>query len=160
MAALTGFTADPNATANNFDPLPDGKYRAAITESGTKTTNDGTGEYLKLTFSVLDGDHKGRKLWVNLNLWHRSEEARKFSRAELSLVCKAAGRLAARDSEELHGIPMILDVRQKRDKDGEVRNVIKQYLPDGPVTDARPPSAFAPPASPLANTPFWLGSKA
>ena len=33
-----------------------------------KATKAGTGQYLQLGFQILDGPHKGRKLWARLNL--------------------------------------------------------------------------------------------
>ena len=62
MANLHGFDANQVDPASNFDPLPAGKYLAAIIESEMKPTKAGTGNYLALTFQVLDGPHKGRML--------------------------------------------------------------------------------------------------
>ena len=68
MADLNGFDAtnvEPNA---GFDPIPAGKYVAAITASAMKPTKNGKGEYLELEMEVLEGPFKGRKLWDRLTL--------------------------------------------------------------------------------------------
>jgi len=62
MANLSGFNAhevDPNTS---FDPIPADKYLAAITASEMKPTKNGNGSYLELTFSVLEGEYRGRTL--------------------------------------------------------------------------------------------------
>ena len=74
MAYLNNFDANTVDPATSFDPLPAGKYVAAITESQMKPTKSGNGHYLELTFDVLDdgspagSKYKGRKVWARLNL--------------------------------------------------------------------------------------------
>src|SRR5205823_847825 len=59
MADLHGFNANDIEPSANFEPLPAGSYLAAITESEMMDTKAGTGQYVKLTFQVLDGPSKG-----------------------------------------------------------------------------------------------------
>ena len=68
MANLNGFNANEVDPAVGFDPIPAGKYLAIITESEMKPTKAGTGQYLQLTFQVLEGQYKGRLVWARLNL--------------------------------------------------------------------------------------------
>ena len=128
MANLNNFNAgdvDPNFA---FDPIPAGNYVAAITNSEMKPTKKGTGQYLELTFQVLEGEYKGRLLWARLNLDNPDAQAVKIARAELSAVCRAVGVLAPKDSVELHNVPLVLKVDCKNRKDtGEPANVIKSY---------------------------------
>ncbi|HPM22960.1 MAG TPA: DUF669 domain-containing protein [Phycisphaerae bacterium] len=128
MAGLNNFNAndvDPNFA---FDPIPPGNYTAVITASEMKPTKKGTGQYLELTFQVVEGEHKGRLLWARLNLDNPDAQAVKIARAELSAVCRAVGVLAPKDSVELHNVPLVLKVDCKNRKDtGEPANVIKSY---------------------------------
>jgi len=128
MANLSGFdanTVDPNFA---FDPIPAGNYTAVITASEMKKTKKGTGQYLKLTFQVIEGEHKGRNLWARLNLDNPDAQAVKIARAELSAICRAVGVLAPKDSVELHNLPLMIKVGVKnRDDNGEPTNVIKGY---------------------------------
>lgn len=128
MANLNGFDAtavDPNFA---FDPVPAGKYTAVITASEMKPTKKGTGQYLELTFQVIEGEHKGRNLWARLNLDNPGATAVKIARAELSAICRAVGVLAPKDSTELHNLPLVIKVGVKnRDDNGEQTNVIKGY---------------------------------
>lgn len=143
MANLNGFNANDVDPAVGFDPIPAGRYLAAITDSVMKPTKAGDGAYLELTFQVLEGQHKGRLLWARLNLDHPKAETVKYARAELSAICRAVGVMAPRDSVELHNIPLVIHVAHKRRADtGEVSHVIKGY--------ARRESP-APPAAPAGN---------
>ncbi len=132
MANLNGFDAnavDPNFT---FDPVPAGKYTAVITASEMKPTKKGTGQYLELTFQIIEGEHKGRSLWARLNLDNPDATAVRIARAELSAICRAVGVLAPKDSVELHNLPLTIKVGVKnRDDNGEPTNVIKGYEKKG-----------------------------
>ncbi|MGD9126460.1 MAG: DUF669 domain-containing protein, partial [Planctomycetia bacterium] len=66
MANLNGFDANQVDPSTSFDPIPAGKYVAVITESEMKDTKSGVGQYLQLTFDIIDGKYKGRKLWSRL----------------------------------------------------------------------------------------------
>lgn len=128
MASLNGFNANEVDPAVGFDPIPAGKYLAIITETEMKPTKAGTGQYLQLTFQVLEGEHKGRLVWARLNLDNPSEMAVKIARAELSSICRAIGVMAPKDSIELHNLPLVIKVGcKKRDDTGDITNEIKGY---------------------------------
>ena len=128
MANLNGFNANEVDPAVGFDPIPAGKYLAIITESEMKPTKAGTGQYLQLTFQVLDGPYKGRLVWARLNLDNPSDMAVKIARAELSSICRAVGVLAPKDSIELHDLPLTITVGcKKRDDTAEMTNEVKGY---------------------------------
>ena len=149
MANLNGFNAnevEPNAS---FEPIPAGKYLAAITESAMKPTKSGNGSFLELTFSILDGEYKGRALWARLNLNNPNATAVKISRGELSAICRAVGVMQPTDSAELHNIPLLITVKlKKRTDNDELTNEIKGYEPkaiatgqpqQAPANDSTPP---------------------
>ena len=73
MANLSGFDANRVEPSTDFDPLPAGKYLAVITDSEMKPTKAGTGNYLELTFEIIEGQHKGRRAWARLNLINGNE---------------------------------------------------------------------------------------
>jgi len=128
MANLNGFNATEVEPTSNFDPLPAGKYLAAITESEMKPTKNGGGSYLQLTFTVIEGEYKNRVLWARLNLNNPNATAVKVARAELSAICHAVGVMQPRDSIELHNLPLVIVVKlRKREDTGELTNDIKGY---------------------------------
>ena len=151
MANLKGFDAQQVEPAAAFEPIPAGKYLAAITESEFKPTKNGSGQYLQLTFQLLEGDHKGRIQWARLNLENSNATAVKLARAELSAICHAVGVMQPKDSLELHNIPLVIDVRLKKRPDtGELTNEIKGY--------AKKETAAAAPAQAPSSTPPWARS--
>ncbi len=128
MTDLNGFNATEVEPTTSFEPLPAGKYIAAITESEMKATKSGTGSYLQLTFTVLEGEYKGRILWARLNLNNPNATAVKIARSELSAICHAVGVMQPRDSVDLHNLPLVITVKvKKRTDNDELTNEIKGY---------------------------------
>jgi len=150
MANLNGFNANDVEPSTSFDPLPAGKYLAAITGSEMKSTKAGDGSYLELTLTVLEGEYKNRTLWARLNLDNPNKLAVKIARSELSAICRAVGVMQPRDSVELQNLPLVVTVKvKKRDDTGDLVNEIKGY--------AKKESAAGQPqqAATGDNTPPW-----
>lgn len=151
MADLRGFDANNVEPAGDFEPIPAGKYLAVITDSEMKPTKAGTGNYLQLTFQIIEGPYSNRLLWARLNLDNPNDTARKIAQGELSALCRAVGVLAPNDSVELHNLPLVIHVRcKKRSDTGEITNEIKGYSKK--ETPPPPPSNSAPAAK---STPPW-----
>ena len=130
MADLNGFNAHEVEPTASFEAIPAGKYLASITESEMKPTKNGGGSYLQLTFTILDGEHKGRVVWARLNLVNPNQTAVKIAQSELSAVCRAVGVMTPRDSCELHNIPLLVAVKvKKREDTSELANEVKGYEP-------------------------------
>jgi hypothetical protein len=146
---LGEFNANEQEPMRTFEALPIGKYLAIISaseERQVKTNPDAT--YLALEFQVIDGQYKGRKLFVNLNLNNPNPEAVRIARAELGAICKAVGVLTPRDSSQLHDLPLALDVRMQKRKDtGEIQNKIVAYLPKAEIHRMTTSSAATAPAT-------------
>ncbi len=128
MANLNGFNAHEVDPTTEFDPVPAGQYLAVITESEMKPTKNNNGSYLQLTFEILEGEYKGRKLWARLNLNNPSETAVKIARAELSAICRAVNVMQPKDSVELHNLPLAITVKcKKRSDTDDLTNEIAKY---------------------------------
>jgi hypothetical protein len=150
MADLHGFDASQVEPSSNLNPIPAGKYLAAITESEMKPNKAGTGSYLQLTFQILEGEHKNRILWSRLNLDNPNDTAVKIARGELSALCRAVGVMAPKDSCELHNLPLLIHVRcKKRSDSGEIANEIKGF------SKKESPAAASQPAVSAAGAPPW-----
>ena len=65
---FTKFDADTIDTSDNYDPIPEGTYECVVEKTEMLPTKKGDGSYLKLTFSVIDGQYDGRKFFTNFNL--------------------------------------------------------------------------------------------
>lgn len=147
MANLKGFDAATVEPATAFEPIPAGKYLAVLTDSEMKPTKSGQGSFLELTFEVLDGEFKGRKVWARLNLDHPNPLTVKIARAELSALCRAVGVLTPKDSTELHNLPLLITVRVKKGKEDEVYNEVKGF--------AKNDAAAGKPQQATTNAPPW-----
>lgn len=173
MAYIGNFDASIVAPATEFQALPSGEYLMAITESEMKETKGGTGQYLQMSFTVLNcavQEHLGRKVFVRLNLINANQTAVDIAQRELSAICHAVGVLKLQDSQKLHDLPMVCKVQHIPAK-GEFAesNKISAYKPASeygkgkpgaptpprlapqpprPVAPVADPAPFAPPAYP------------
>jgi len=155
MASLGGFNAAQVEPTSEFEPIPAGKYLAVITESEIKPTKSGQGQYLQLTFQVLDGPYKNRQLWSRLNLQNPNAQAVQIAKAELSAICRAVGVMTPQDSQDLHHLPLTISVKLVRREDtGDMTNEIKGYAPKaaGNAPAVAPVPTPAAPANAYANT--------
>jgi hypothetical protein len=146
MADLQGFDAT-QVPPGSFDPLPPGRYPAVIVASEMKATKTGTGNYLEVVLEVIEGEHKGRRLWDRLNIKNPNAQAEQIAKATLSAICHAVGVLQPRDSSELHDLPLAVQVAvEQRDDTGQPRNVVRGYAKlTGPTVVDDDVASSAPP---------------
>ena len=142
--AVLNFNANEVEPQQELKPLPEGEYKVAVTASESKRNKKDNGTLLQLTFDVLDGEHRGRKLWVYLNLDHPNATAVEIAKSELSAICHAVGVLTPKDSVELHNRPLIASVKlEKRKDNGELSNRVKGYKSLKAAAESTPAPAMA-----------------
>ena len=123
-----GFNPYDHAPMAHYDPVPAGRYLAAVVESDVRPTRAGDGQYVELRFEILGGDYRGRSVFTRLNLWNPSDAAVAMAQAELSSLCRAMGARHLVDTHELHDVPVFIDVeRRSRRDNGEITNAIRRY---------------------------------
>ncbi|MDA0341184.1 MAG: DUF669 domain-containing protein, partial [Proteobacteria bacterium] len=130
MANL-GTTFDATSVEPNkpLEVLPPGKYPAQIVSSDMRVTKDGMGQYLLVELDVLDGPYQGRKLFDRLNLVNANPQTVEIAQRTLSAICHATARMQVQDSEELHLIPLLVDVQVQPPKNGYGESNKLRYLP-------------------------------
>jgi hypothetical protein len=139
--AFDASTVEPNKP---FELLPPGRYVVQIVNSEMRPTKDGRGQLLWLELDVLEGELAGRKLFDRLNLVNANPTTVEIAQRTLSAICHALGQMRVDDSEQLHLIPLIADVRVQPPKDGyDAQNSIR-YLPLEQRPAARPGAVSAP----------------
>ena len=155
--AIFAQTFDANSVEpSNFDVYPAGKYLSQIVSSEMRPTKDGRGQYLFLELDILEGPFAGRKLFDRLNLVNDNPDTVDIATRTLSSICRATGQMQVKDSEQLHLIPLIADVRVRPPKGqyGESNSI--RYLPRNaaaaPAPATRTPAGYAAPASAPATT--------
>ena len=143
MAKLGGFNPEQHEEVKSFEPIPKGTYVAMIVDSEMRQTRAADGEYLKLTFEIIDGTYSRRLIWTNLNLRNKNPKAVEIANRNLASICRAVHHMKPlEDSEELHNKAIKIKVDIREAQNGyDASNEIKGYAP---ATDAPPQVASAP----------------
>ena len=151
--AQFNFDASQVAPQQSVGPLPAGTYLAHIIESDVQPLKSGNGEGLKLTFEIIDGQFKGRRVYENLNIRHTSEDTQRIAQSQLSALCHAVNVIKLMDTAALHFKPVRINVTV-REAVGQYKasNNIKGYEAAGGGISA---PAIAPTPAPVAETPAW-----
>lgn len=111
MAQLpSAFNATQHEDMNDYSTIPEGDYMASIVKSEMKDTRNGDGKYLNIQLKVIGGKYNGRTLFTMLNLINNNATAVEIAQKELATICRACGKVQVADSNELHGIPMLVSV--------------------------------------------------
>jgi hypothetical protein len=146
---MAGFgKIDFNQVHATNELLPAGMYQAIITSSGGDPNDERTGEdglvssrsgkgrYLPMTFEIIDGDYKGRKVFKNFNLENTNEQAVKIAQGEIKELLQAIGwdfvtkPCGPDDTSEIHMIPITLQISIEVNKQtGDEQNNIKHFKP-------------------------------
>lgn len=124
--------------ADDFAPLPAGTYTARITSGELCNAKSGTPGY-KLCFRVLEGEHTGRLLW--LDLW--------LTAAALPMAKRDLAKLGVTTLEQLEaplppGIRCTVRVALRTDDDGTQFNRVRSFDVTGIDDDPTADPDFAP----------------
>lgn len=138
----------PESTGGAYDPLPAGWYTAMIAGADLQATKDGSGQYIKIKYSITGPSHQGRVVFGNLNIKNRSAKAEEIGRAQLGELMRAIGLARVQDTDQLIGgnLSIKLDIRPARTdassgKTYDAQNEVKGYkVVGGSTTAAAMPS--------------------
>lgn len=150
MADLGGFNANQvEPSSGDFEALSPGKYEVMVTATEKVENSNGSGQHLKLTFTVVRGEFEGKPIWHRLNLWHQNGgKVVQIAQGQLSAICHAVGILTPRDSTDLHNLPLLVTVKQETYDEGKISNKITSFAPrDGAAPVVTAPQAPAAPSS-------------
>jgi hypothetical protein len=135
----------------NYDPLPEAFYTCSISKVEDKATKAGTGRYLEFTFTIIDGDYSGRKLWSRVNYDNPSIKAVEIATKQLTSIAHATGVLTVNESTLPQFIDKLIDVHcyvVPADGTNKAKNEIDQYRPTGGTAPQAANTATAAPAKP------------
>lgn len=153
---MANFSFDASAVAPQVTNgvIPAGTYLAHITESDIRTLGSGNGQGLKLTFEIIDGQHKGRKVWDNLNIQHNNETTQRIAQAQLSALCHAVNVIKLEDTSALHYKPVKIKVtvREAEGKYQESNNIKGYESAYGAIPAPVAPTA---PSADAPKAPAW-----
>ena len=156
MASLT-FDASTVAPQASSGPVPAGTYLAQCVDSDVQPLKSGNGTGLKLTFEIIDGQYKGRRIWENLNIQHSNEDTQRIAQSQLSALCHAVNVIKLQDTAALHHKPVTIKVVVREAKgEYQASNNIKGYeSAGGSIPAFLAPAADAAPAAPVSKAPAW-----
>ena len=139
---------------SDFELLPPNWYNVELSDAKVKNTKAGNGKYLEVTLTVLDGEHKSRKIWARFNLKNANHQAEEIGARELAGLGIACGLTVISDSAELNGRAVVAKVKIKAKDGQEPENAVVAYKACGEET-AAPAAArpTAPAARPAAAAP-------
>ena len=110
--ALINFDASKVSPLGVFDPLPAGDYVVQITDGDMVKASTG-GTLIKLTFTVMSGPYKNRKIFENLSVKHDNKTTEEISLRALSAICRAINNVHPKVVEDLFNIPFVVRVSIK-----------------------------------------------
>lgn len=129
MSFIETFNAADYApsTRTEFTPLPAGWYLSTIHSAEVKATKAGNGEYIKLRYNLVGGEHAGRVVFGNLNTRNSSEKAQEIGRQQLGEIMRCIGLATIQDTDQLVGGTLEIKLSVRDDPQWGVSNEVKGF---------------------------------
>ena len=145
-----GFDTNSVPPQDDFEVLPPGKYPVMIDKVEVRQTKAGTGYYISLTLTVLDGTAKNRKLFDNINIANPSDKCVEIGLRQLAALGKAVGLQAITDTSELLNRYCLAHVKVK-DNANDIRtySAFDQQFLDTSIATQPPPQQYPPVQAPI-----------
>lgn len=135
-----GFDTATVPPMDDVIPIPPGKYTCLIEKAEIKKTKTGTGHGLAVSFSVVEGNHTGRKVFDFINIENLNNVCQEIGRRVLSALVQGVGLQRLGPVAELVNKVVVAHVKVKGD-----RNDVRTY--SAPVAAPAPP--FVPGSYPV-----------
>ncbi len=119
-----------NVKSNNFAPLPEGKYNAFITESKMADTKAGDLS-LKVTFTIADGEQKGKKIFDQYILKHSNPKVTEISHGKIKSLMENGGHPNPNKlggPQELEGLKVGIKTKIQRSEEYGDKAVVSYFL--------------------------------
>ena len=143
MASLNGGFKQSEVPDSKFDALPEGEYRALITESEVKPTKAKDGSLINLKWQILDGPYKNRTVFDRVNWKNSNPTAQTIGRQQLKKIAKAVGAPEEfSDTSILHMKPCLIVIKVG-EYNGEPNNEVKGYKAALPSSSTQAPATTA-----------------
>ena len=155
MAQLN-FDASKVDPQDSFSALPAGTYVAVIESTEVKGTKTGSGQYIKAKYRIIDGQHKNRVIFGNINVVNANKQAEEIGQRQLSSLCHAVGVLQLQDTQQLHNKPVKIKVKVRVDESGKYddSNDISGFEQVGNASPASTAAEAAQAAPPAPSAPW------
>lgn len=122
------FDARTIETTDTFELLPSAWYKAFIEDVTIMPTKKRDGNYMMIKFKVLEGKHKNRVVFTNLNIDNPNQKTVEIAQKNLASLCKCVELFVIKDTDQLIGKQLQIKIGVTEGRDGyEPRNDVKGY---------------------------------
>ena len=126
---FTGFDADQQDDYGDFDAIPKGWYLVLITNIERPEKDGVLVGYMKIEYTVADGNFKGRKVWDMCHMWNAGAKAQKtqeIAKRQFGKICRCVNVPKPANGEALYNIPMGVKIAHE-EYQGEMKEKVKDY---------------------------------
>lgn len=102
MSNLNGLYDENAEVAGDFEVFEAGVYPTQLIESDIAPTSAGTGKLFKYKAEIVDGEHKGRLVFGQMNLQNPNATATKIGQGEFAALRLVTGVASPEDTADLH----------------------------------------------------------
>lgn len=95
--------------------VPEGKYKVMIDNEEPKQTQAGD-KKLNVTYQILEGDYKGKLIFMGYNIWHSNEKARNIAAQDIKKIAEATDKPVNKDFP-LKGRVLVITYAKQKDSD-------------------------------------------
>ena len=137
----------------DFGVLPAGWYSVTITEADIKTTNAGTGTYIKVRYDVTGPTGQGRVVFGNINNKNPNPKAEEIGNQQLGELMRAVALPRLEDTDQLIGKRLDIKLSIKTSEQYGEQNEVKGFRANGSAPAASSPASSG--SAPAASKPPW-----
>lgn len=112
--------------SEEYQPIAPGDYLAILSDEEERDLSSGKGVGLKLTFTILEGPFKGRKISRLFCVRHENQDTEKWAREAINNLSRACNRVTFKNTVELFDIPFLIRIGTGKDGYAEVKNFFEK----------------------------------
>lgn len=145
----------PVSINNNFEPLPEGWYTAAISGAEIKTTKAGNGQYINVKYTIIGPTHQGRVVFGMINIKNPNTQAEEIGRQQLGEIMRAIGLAKVSDTDQLIGGNLSIKLKiTPANGNYDASNSVYGFKASGNGIALAPKETSIPPADGKAQPPW------
>lgn len=134
-----------------YDPIPPGEYIVKVTDSAVAMTKTTGKPMLKITYTVSSGPFTGRKVFDNFLIGNE------IAMSRMKTLATVGGHRhpdMINDSDELHGLELIITVKLKNDPNYPPANSVTSFKKlENKTSPMLPPTSQTPPTQTTPSLP-------
>lgn len=133
--AVDASNANPE---NTFEALPAGTYHIQFDAFTRKQTRAGTGYFIECEYSVVGGEHEGRKIWDRFNIQNPNPQAVEIALGELRQFVTAVSKDPQQGMQPSKAIlqqnlggELLVKLKVEQGQNGPMNDVVEYFTAEG-----------------------------